>query len=473
MIRKEELLERARSWGLRPEVVEKDYVLGWLLAALARNPEVRTNWLFKGGTCLKKCYFETYRFSEDLDFSLRPAAQYAADALLTVPKAVADDAHELSGLELPVSDVKIVEQHNKQGQPTYRGKVPFRGPLGRPQLANILFDLTQHEVLVDEADEREIFHPYPDDLPDDANVVTYSVEELFAEKTRTLVERTRPRDLYDVVQIVQNHSESIDFALARDVFHKKCAHKGVSPPGNSDLCALVRGSEELRADWEHMLGHQLPVLPPIDAVLGRLDGVMIWLDLPAPTGQAQAPSSLPTPPLTELRSIGAVATARGTTVIAPPSVSYWGAAPIEHIRFAGANRLMVSFDYHGKPRLAEPYSLRRAAAGHVNLFAWIRGDPHIKQFRIDQVRNLQVTREPFVPRYEVELAGSMIPSSKRIALGRTRRSRSGSTTWYVFRCPHCHREFKHERNTPALREHQDAGGFSCTGRRGYLERVDY
>jgi len=28
------------------------------------------SWAFKGGTCLKKCYFETYRFSEDLDFTL-------------------------------------------------------------------------------------------------------------------------------------------------------------------------------------------------------------------------------------------------------------------------------------------------------------------------------------------------------------------------------------------------------------------
>lgn len=27
--------------------------------------------MFKGGTCLKKCYFETYRFSEDLDFTLQ------------------------------------------------------------------------------------------------------------------------------------------------------------------------------------------------------------------------------------------------------------------------------------------------------------------------------------------------------------------------------------------------------------------
>jgi hypothetical protein len=34
------------------------------------HPELTDSWVFKGGTCLKKCYFETYRFSEDLDFTL-------------------------------------------------------------------------------------------------------------------------------------------------------------------------------------------------------------------------------------------------------------------------------------------------------------------------------------------------------------------------------------------------------------------
>ena len=63
MITKQNILERAAEWQLRPEVVEKDYVLGWLLVGIAQHPELRATWVFKGGTCLKKCYFETYRFS--------------------------------------------------------------------------------------------------------------------------------------------------------------------------------------------------------------------------------------------------------------------------------------------------------------------------------------------------------------------------------------------------------------------------
>ena len=70
MIRREDLAAIADSTGLTAPVVEKDYVLGWLLHGIYRHPALRERWAFKGGTCLKKCYFETYRFSEDLDFTL-------------------------------------------------------------------------------------------------------------------------------------------------------------------------------------------------------------------------------------------------------------------------------------------------------------------------------------------------------------------------------------------------------------------
>jgi hypothetical protein len=69
VIDRRELLATAGSLGLLPNVVEKDYVLGWTLAGVYNHPELADKWVFKGGTCLKKCYFETYRFSEDLDFT--------------------------------------------------------------------------------------------------------------------------------------------------------------------------------------------------------------------------------------------------------------------------------------------------------------------------------------------------------------------------------------------------------------------
>lgn len=52
MIGKQDILDRATEWQLRPEVVEKDYILGWVLAALASHPETRARWILKGGTRL-------------------------------------------------------------------------------------------------------------------------------------------------------------------------------------------------------------------------------------------------------------------------------------------------------------------------------------------------------------------------------------------------------------------------------------
>ena len=75
MIDRSEILAVAAELSLQANVVEKDYVLGWLLAGIYSLDTPAETWVFKGGTCLKKCYFETYRFSEDLDFTLTDRAQ--------------------------------------------------------------------------------------------------------------------------------------------------------------------------------------------------------------------------------------------------------------------------------------------------------------------------------------------------------------------------------------------------------------
>jgi predicted nucleotidyltransferase component of viral defense system len=75
VIDRREILDIANQTLLTPHVVEKDYALGWLLAGIYAHEELAENWIFKGGTCLKKCFFETYRFSEDLDFTLRDEPQ--------------------------------------------------------------------------------------------------------------------------------------------------------------------------------------------------------------------------------------------------------------------------------------------------------------------------------------------------------------------------------------------------------------
>jgi len=53
----------------RRDLVEKDIILHGLLSDLSQDEFLSKNLLFKGGTCLIKCYMSYYRFSEDVDFT--------------------------------------------------------------------------------------------------------------------------------------------------------------------------------------------------------------------------------------------------------------------------------------------------------------------------------------------------------------------------------------------------------------------
>jgi len=183
MIRKQDILDRAAEWQLRPDIVEKDYVLGWLLAGIALS-ELRARWVFKGGTCIKKCFFETYRFSEDLDFSLLPDAPYSAEAIRATLLAIVASVRELSGIDFPDDLVEVRPRRNRQDQLTFQCRIGYRGPRAVPGYPRVLLDLTQHEAVLSTPEPRSVLHPYPDELPQNAAVLTYALDELLAEKTR-------------------------------------------------------------------------------------------------------------------------------------------------------------------------------------------------------------------------------------------------------------------------------------------------
>lgn len=392
MIRKQDILDRATEWRLRPEVVEKDYVLGWLLAGLAGAP-TRDTWIFKGGTSIKKCYIETYRFSEDLDFSLLPEADYTEAGIHQALLDITRRAGDLSGVQFPENLVEVRARQNQQGQMTFQGRAAYSGPLGYPGPPRVLFDLTRHEPVLKEPDARSIFHPYPDSLPVGAAVFTYSVNELLAEKTRALYERSRPRDLYDVVFLLENRRDAFDLGRVRDLFGEKCRVKGIPVPRGARLLEIVAASEELRSEWVNMLGNQLPSPPSLDDLLQRLPTLLAWIDGPEVTLREVVLASAPAP--------------ADTVHVAPAGIQYWGGGlPLESVRFAGANRLMIEFDYDGERRVAEPYSLRRPRTGNVLLYAWERGSTHIKAFNTAKMHNVRATNQSFVPRYLVELSSA-------------------------------------------------------------------
>jgi len=69
MINRKEINRLALEHKVRTTTIDKDWALGHFIDAMYSIPECRNNLIFKGGTCLRKCRFPDYRFSEDLDFT--------------------------------------------------------------------------------------------------------------------------------------------------------------------------------------------------------------------------------------------------------------------------------------------------------------------------------------------------------------------------------------------------------------------
>jgi len=140
MITQRELLALRAEWSLDVGVIEKDYLLGWLLAGIAIHDALSRTWVFKGGTCLRKCYYETFRFSEDLDLTIVDGGPEEPDELTRIFVEIAEWVREESGIELIVDDSSFRCRMNRRGRPTVEGRVAYRGPRGQSSLANVKLD---------------------------------------------------------------------------------------------------------------------------------------------------------------------------------------------------------------------------------------------------------------------------------------------------------------------------------------------
>ena len=161
MIDKAEIMDFAREFGLAAQAIEKDYVLGWVLAGIFNHPVIGSSWVFKGGTCLKKCFFETYRFSEDLDFTLSESNHLDQEFLVSCYKEIAQWVNNEAGIEIPQDLIRFDVYQNNRGGMSAQGRIGYRGPmLPRGDLPKIKLDLTTDEILVLDPIIREVHHPF-------------------------------------------------------------------------------------------------------------------------------------------------------------------------------------------------------------------------------------------------------------------------------------------------------------------------
>jgi predicted nucleotidyltransferase component of viral defense system len=183
----------ARAGGRRvvEAVLERDYCLAWFLVGLSRSP-LREALVFKGGTALKRCYFGDYRFSEDLDFTL--AEPRELDAILAGLEEVYGEVQRASGIV-----VRFARADRKSHQNSHTFYLAYEGPLPAASPKEVKVDITIREQLVRPVEDRPVLRGYEEyaDLPGDAPVRVYALEEIAVEKLVALTDKARnePRDL--------------------------------------------------------------------------------------------------------------------------------------------------------------------------------------------------------------------------------------------------------------------------------------
>ena len=210
---------------------------------------------------------------------------------------------------------------------------------------------------------REVFHPYTDRPEGGIWANCYAYEEAFGEKLRALGERTRPRDLYDVVNLYRHTDSRPTASVLLDVLRQKCAYKAVPMP---TFQTLIPHRSALEAMWSDMLSHQLPILPPLNDFWDALPEIFTWMMSGAPISQRA------------IIQHGAGEVAVRTRVL-PMNIPLRSRSDLEIIRFAAGNYLCVDLAYEGSVRRIEPYSLRQTAEGN-----YVPGG-HTQRFRGVQV----------------------------------------------------------------------------------------
>jgi uncharacterized protein len=185
VISKGAITARANAERLPAQTIERDYVLSHLCAEIGARGDERL--VFKGGTLLRLCYFDDYRYSADLDFSA-VAGLSGEEALAAVAEAAKACRRRV---ELPTLEIANVD-----GGTAW---VSFIGPLGaKPR--TIKLDISDDE-LVETHRPLSLHRRWPD-LPEEASVEGYALDDVAAEKLRCIAERQQCRDLFDIHELL-------------------------------------------------------------------------------------------------------------------------------------------------------------------------------------------------------------------------------------------------------------------------------
>lgn len=255
MIKPGEIQNKAHEFGVRDQQIEKDYILSWILQGISQHEDLSKTIVFKGGTVLKKVYFEDYRFSEDLDFTLLDN-EVSNEQIFEWFDEVFEYIKEEANIPLEIID----NNEHEDGRINYY--ISYVGPLGGLGAnKKVKVDISRSENLVFDPVLNDVFIGYTDQ--EEHKLLCYSLEEVLVEKLRSVMQRMQARDFYDIWYLLEEHGMDVDFYI--NEFKTKCESKDVNPADFHKK--LEQRLPQYKGRWQKSMAVQIHDLPDFDAIL--------------------------------------------------------------------------------------------------------------------------------------------------------------------------------------------------------------
>jgi len=169
--------------GIGWDVIEQDYVLSCVLFGIANVEKLKSTLVFKGGTSLKKCYFQNYRFSQDLDFSVQGEHPSGDELHELLTKACAIAAEYIDESNLQCKRYPEKKPHPEEQEAFV---IHARLPWQRDPMTTIKVEVTIRESILLPPRESPILHEYGEKI--EGTIFVYRLEEIIAEKIRAILQ---------------------------------------------------------------------------------------------------------------------------------------------------------------------------------------------------------------------------------------------------------------------------------------------
>lgn len=457
MITPDEIRHKARELGIATTSVQRDYIFGWLIAGIFGDSPLGRQLILKGGNALRKAYFPTGRYSDDLDFTTESSLE--PESLINALNQVCRMVEARSGVQFDIDRNNIADSYTiSKDKRVYKARLYFKNfeHEDSHMTLKVNMDVTDNDRLYLPTRERFLIHAYSDAETLRVALRCIALEEAMADKLKCLLQRRYSHDLHDLVYAVfVNNELDIDRSELVRILLKKTIFEP-SPFALKNLLLSVPFNVFKRY-WDRIVCPSSTRFP-LDHAVALFTSGLDELFAPFNYGERAA-------------------------------VAYFPAELRNPILKAGSEKTLLRLRYDGVARLVEPYSLvfkRRKSDGVGQEYFYVHdrvggaSGPGIKALFHWKITELENTQEQFEPQYEIELAKAGEPGrsgyfkqsfgqrSMDVRVRRPGRAFSTAPT-FVVRCPYCGREFRRSRPNVTIKKHNDQYGNLCYGRRGQLD----